>query len=194
MAKDKNLLIDIWLVSVLTYRLVDHLLEDTPLSADEFALYGLLGDLGQVTAAQLARWTGLPPTTLSNLIRRCEQRGELTKVPNPEDGRSQLLRLSNRGMDLYHSLVPRLFETVGNLHAALSPADTSTRIALQDLDRVLRAALGVEPRPYEVASSSTVQAISYGGEILNERQRREVLEYISWLRHRDARRHKERIG
>lgn len=192
MSKDKNLLIDIWLVSALTYRLVDQLLEDTPLSADEFALYGLLGDLGPVTAAQLARWTGLPPTTLSNLIRRCEQRGELTKVPNPEDGRSQLLTLSDRGMDLYHKLVPRLFEAVGALHAALSPSDTSTRLALQDLDRVLRTTLGVEPRPYEVASPGTDRALAYVGDTLNERQRQEVLDYITWLRHRDAARKKER--
>ena len=192
MSKDKNLLIDIWLVSVLTYRLVDQLLDDTPLSPDEFALYGLVGDLGPVTAAQLARWTGLPTTTLSNLIRRCEQRGELSKVPNPEDGRSQLLTLSGRGMDLYHKLVPRLFEEVGELHAALSPSDTSTRLALQDLDRVLRAKLGVEPRPYEVADPSNVHAIAYGGSALNESQRREVLEYITWRRHRDKAGRKER--
>jgi len=186
MSKDKNLLIDIWLVSVLTYRLVDHLLEDTPLSPDEFALYGLIGDLGPVTASQLARWTGLPPTTLSNLIRRCEQRGELNKVANPKDRRSQLLVLSERGVDLYKRLVPRLFEAVRDLHASLAPDDLSTRLALQDLDRVLRATLHVEARPYEVADSSTKHQISYDGDTLSERQRREVLEYIAWLRQRDG--------
>jgi DNA-binding MarR family transcriptional regulator len=183
----KNVLVDLWLASTLAVRLVEDLLADTPLSSDEFALYGLIVDLAPVTASDLARWTGMPATTLSNLVRRCEARGELTRVANPHDRRSSHLALSERGMEVYLRCVPRLLDALEKLRAELPASETSVRLALQDLDTGLRAVLGAQPRPYEIAAETPEHALTYGGQALTPAQRAEALAFIDWLRHRDHR-------
>jgi DNA-binding MarR family transcriptional regulator len=183
----KNVLVDLWLASTLAVRLVEDLLTDTPLSSDEFALYGLIVDLGPVTASDLARWTGMPLTTLSNLVRRCEARGELTRVANPRDRRSSHLALSDHGMELYRRCVPRLLDALAKLHAELPASEIAVRVALQDLDTGLRAVLGAQPRPYEITSQTREHALAYGGQALTPAQRAEALAFIEWLRHRDRR-------
>jgi DNA-binding MarR family transcriptional regulator len=39
----------------------------------------------------------MPPTSLSYVIRQMHERGHLRRVPNPQDGRSVLLRLTPKG-------------------------------------------------------------------------------------------------
>lgn len=184
----KNILVDLWLASTLAERLVGEQLADTPLSTDEFALYGLIVDLGPVTASDLSRWTGMPLTTLSTLVRRCEARGELTRVANPRDRRSSPLTLTEHGMDLYRRCLPPLLDLLTTLAAHLPSSETTVRLALQDLDIGLRAALGAEPRPYEVPQAGHEQQPTYGDAALTSEQQAEVLAFIDWIRHRDSRR------
>ena len=114
----KNVLVDVWLISTLASSLVEASLTDSPMSADEFAVYGLIVDLGPLTAADLARATGLPPTTLSGVLARCERRGEIERVANPADRRSALLRLTARGVEVYRACVPALLDLLARLDAA----------------------------------------------------------------------------
>ena len=181
----KNVLVDLWLATTLAERLVDDLLADTPLSTDEFALYGLIVDLGPVTATELARWTGMPLTTLSTLVRRCEARGELTRVTNPSDRRSSHLALSEHGMKIYLECVPPLLEALTALESRLSMSENAVRLALQDVDAALRALLDTPPRPYEVTPEAREQQLGYTGAPLSALQRAEVLAFIDWVRHRD---------
>jgi DNA-binding MarR family transcriptional regulator len=174
------------MATTLAERLVDDLLAGTPLSADEFALYGLIVDLGPVTATELARWTGMPLTTLSTLLRRCEARGELTRVANPSDRRSSHLALSELGMAIYLRCVPPLLDALAKLQSILSTSENAVRIALQDVDTGLRAMLDTAPRPYEVEPEPGDQRLGYGGPPLSATQRAEVLEFIEWIRHRDS--------
>jgi DNA-binding MarR family transcriptional regulator len=184
-SRDKNLLVDIWLISTLTAQLVDEALVGTPLSTDEFALYGLIVDLAPVTAADLARATGMRATTLSGILGRCEQRGELTRIPKPADRRSSLLELTPAGMAIYRELVPRLRALLARLDAALERRSADVRLHLQALDDALRGVRGVGPRPYRLASRPA-RRLEYHGTALSARQQREVLDFIDWLRHRDA--------
>lgn len=184
----KNILVDVWLASLLGERLVDDLLSGTPLSTDEFALYGLIVDLGPVTATQLSRWTGLPPTTLSTLVRRCEARGELTKVVNPSDRRSSHLALSEHGMALYRGCLVPFVDALAALRAAMPTPEATLRLALADLDQALRTVLAVEPRPYEVDGDPAGQRLDYAGPPLTPGQRAEALGFLDWIRHRDTRR------
>jgi DNA-binding MarR family transcriptional regulator len=156
-----------------------------PLSADEFALYGLIADLGPITAADLARATGLAPTTLSGILGRCELRGELARVPNPADRRSALLELTPTGMAILDRLLPKLRDLLDRLDTALELRPSEVRQHLQALDAALRTLRGAGPRPYRVPSAPTLP-LEYQGRRLNARQQREVLDYIDWIRHRDA--------
>jgi DNA-binding MarR family transcriptional regulator len=50
-----------------------------------------------VTPTQLERITGMRPTTLRDRVNELIERGEVRRVPNPADGRSQLLETTAAG-------------------------------------------------------------------------------------------------
>lgn len=186
MSTEKNIYVDIWLISQLTSRLVSEMMGDSRLSVDEFALYGLIADLGPLTSSDLVRATGMSPTTVSGLVRRCESRGELERTPNPDDARSMHLSLTPFGYEVYAQFVPPLIEGVGALTGELGGRHRPVRMALQDLDAALRRLLGVGPRPYLLEQSDQEHdVVSYPGPALRPRQRREVLAFIDWIRARD---------
>lgn len=187
MSTDKNIFIDVWLLASLADRLVAEILEDSRLSVDEFAVYGLISDLAPITSADLVRATGRSPTTISSLVRRCEARGELVRVDNPEDARSSLLELTPAGYHELGATVPRLLDAIEAIRARLGGKHDSVRDALWELDQSLRQWLGVGPRPYRLLSESFDAAtVSYEGEPLRPEQTDEVRRFIDWLRIRDG--------
>jgi DNA-binding MarR family transcriptional regulator len=184
-SRPKSVLVDIWLISILASRLVDEALAGTALTVEEFALYGLIRDLGPVTAADLARTTGLAPTTLSGILGRCQQRGDLVRVPNPTDRRSVLLQLTPSGLAARQRLVPALGDLLTRLDEVLELPPAEVRLHLQALDGALRSLAGVDPRPYRLGALPA-RPLEYRGDRLTARQQREVLGYIDWIRHRDG--------
>lgn len=187
MSTDKNIFIDIWLIASLADRLVAEILEDSGLSVDEFAMYGLISDLAPITAADLVRATGRSPTTVSSLVRRCEARGELVRVDNPEDARSSLLELTPAGYEAMGGTVPHLVDSIEEINARLGGRHASVRDSLRELDQALRQWLGVGPRPYQLLSeSSDAASVPYEGEPLSPEQTHEVRRFIDWLRIRDG--------
>ena len=182
----KNVLVDVWLLSTLAMPAVEEALADSPMSADEFAIYGLVVDLAPVTAADLVRATGLPPTTLSGILARCERRGELERVANAADRRSALLQLTEHGMDVYRAALPGLLDLLSRLDDATAGGSDGIRPALQVLDDALRAVRGVSGRPYRVPPAPQRSSVDYDGPPLTPAQQREVHRYVDWLRHRDG--------
>lgn len=186
MSSDKNILIDVWLVSLLASRLVADVLEESPLAVDEFALYGLIVDLSPITASDLARATGLSPTTISGIIGRCERRGELIKVSDPGDGRRTPLSLTERGIEVHLAAVPGLLKALENLDRAVDRPMSEVRQSLQAFDGALRRVMGIDDRPYSVTPEA-LGSLDFAGPPLDASQRREVLGYIDWIRERDHR-------
>jgi len=187
MSTDKNVLIDIWLISLLADRIVAGILEDVPLSVDEFAMYGLISDLAPITSADLVRATGLSPTTVSSLVRRCEARDELERTDNPDDARSALLKLTPEGYRLLGMAVPRLLEAIDRIAANLGGRHDQVRESLRELDLALRSDLGLGPRPYELSATEDGDAsVNYQGSPLSDTQTKEVRKYIDWVRSRDG--------
>jgi DNA-binding MarR family transcriptional regulator len=180
----KNVLVDVWLISTLASSLVDAALAGSPMSTDEFALYGLIVDLGPLTAADLARATGLPPTTLSGVLARCERRGEIERVANPADRRSALLRLTDRGMVVYRTALPGLIDLLSRLDAAAPGGGEPIRHALQTLDDALREVAGTGERPYRLTPPRPASTLDYPGPPLTPAQQREARRFIEWLRYK----------
>ena len=87
----------VWLAARSTEALLDEALAPLGLSGDEFALYSMLAARDSITPTELARWMAAPPTTVSSYVKRLEARGHAHRAPNPEDGRSYLLRLTRAG-------------------------------------------------------------------------------------------------
>lgn len=186
MSTEKNFLVDLWLISFLANRMASEILGDTPLSVDEFAMYGLISDLAPITSADLVRATGLPPTTVSSIVRRCETRGELVRVDNPDDRRSSFLELTPVGYSVLSSVVPKLLEVIQRVENILGGRQTAFRECLEELDGAIRIELGVGPRPYSISRSTAAASVPYPGERLTSEQSREVLQFIEWLRVRDG--------
>lgn len=181
----KNVLVDVWLIATLATAAVEDALAGSPMSVDEFAIYGLVADLGPITAADLVRATGLKPTTLSGILTRCERRGELERVANPADRRSALLRLTDHGTGIYRAALPALRDLLTALDAATVGGTDPVRHALQTLDDALRAVRGIGARPYRLEGQEQT-VIGYDGPPLTPAHHQEVRRYIEWLRHRDA--------
>ncbi len=182
----KNVLVDVWLISTLATAAVEEALAGSPMSADEFAIYGLVVDLAPVTAADLVRATGLPATTVSGILARCERRGELERVANAADRRSALLQLTERGMTVYRAALPGLLDLLSRLDDATAGGGDEIRQALQVLDDALRTVRGVSGRPYRLPPAGPRATIDCDGPPLTAAQQREVRRYVDWLRHRDG--------
>ena len=181
----KNLLVDIWLLSCVSTSLVAEELAGSPLSVDEFALYGLISDLGPVTATQLSQWTGTPATTLSALLRRCQARGELARPPSAADRRSVSVELTAQGREVYRAALPALVRALDRFHDHADPAVEETRHALQRVDAAVRAALGLPERPYQLEDPDVAGGAA-AEDPLTPAQAAEVRAFTAWIRHRDS--------
>lgn len=185
-----SLLFDIWLVSGLMAGLLEGVLAESELNGDDFGMYSLLRRYGPATPTQLHRWTGLPPTTISAHLKRLEKRGHLTRAPNPADGRSHRVGLSEAGETAHDRATAPFLAAMHTLKARFVPDTLRERLVLQGLDAVLREALALDERPYRVRlpdedstdNPAGVPVLAYAGEPLTSAEEHQVRLYIDFLR------------
>lgn len=67
------------------------------MACGSYAVYSVIGLEEPVTPTRLVEILGLPPTSLSYVIRQMHERGHLRRLRNPDDGRSVLLRFTAKG-------------------------------------------------------------------------------------------------
>jgi len=89
-------------VSQLTGRLMAEHMAGSGMSPNDFAIYSVIHVEERITPSKLAEILGLPPTSLSYVIRRMEDLGDIRRLANPDDGRSVLLELTGKGHRLTH--------------------------------------------------------------------------------------------
>jgi DNA-binding MarR family transcriptional regulator len=132
-----NVLFEVWLVSRATTALLDERLRDTPLNADEFAIYSVLSSKDAMTPGELAAWMSAPATTVSSYVKRFEQRGHVERETNPADKRSYRIRLTARGRAAHAAAADVFLPALRSVETALGPRAATVARAL----RALRAAL-----------------------------------------------------
>jgi DNA-binding MarR family transcriptional regulator len=184
-----TLLLDVWLVSHLTGRLLDDALRPLGLTADEFGLCSLIYSGGPVTPTQISRWTGMAQTTISGMLRRIAARGHLEDNPHPDDARSRQLRLSDDGEGVTAQAAAVLAATLPLLNDGLNDEQDAIRAKLAVLDDGLRQLVDAAPRPYALPGTETSEerpTISYPGPRLSQYHVDEVRSFIDWLRSRDG--------
>lgn len=178
-----SLLFDAWLLTGLTAGLLDDVLAETELNGDDFGMYSLLRRFGPATPTQLHRWTGFPPTTISAHLKRLDARGHVTRLPNPADGRSYQVGLSRSGERAHDAATTPFLEAMHTLRARFVPDTVRERLVLQHIDSVLRDAVGLDPRPYQVAGDGTgAPLLTYEGEPLSAAEEQQARLYIDFLR------------
>lgn len=78
-------------------QLVERELSADGVGAADYALLSLVGARGPARLTEVAGELGMRLTTASDAIRRLEARGHVRRTPNPDDGRSVLVELTETG-------------------------------------------------------------------------------------------------
>src|SRR5204862_123506 len=81
-------------------RLLETALAGLGFPPQDYPLYVVIGAEGQWTPTRLADRLLMPLSTLIFRVKRLERRGHAERIPNPEDGRSFLIRLTAEGQRL----------------------------------------------------------------------------------------------
>jgi DNA-binding MarR family transcriptional regulator len=81
--------------------------------------------------SEVGRWLGLPPPTVSRLLRELEVRGLVVRETVPEDLRRYRFRLTPSGREVQAEVLRALEEALGTLLARLTPEERG------QLDRLL---------------------------------------------------------
>jgi DNA-binding MarR family transcriptional regulator len=121
--------------------LLDRHLEAAGVTSDGFGLLSALGIWGPITPTELAGRIGMPPTTLSSALGRASARGHVRRLPNPADGRSHLVELTEEGDRVWQAGWPALRSVLARLEQELSGSLDDVQDAIDRLDAAARAAL-----------------------------------------------------
>jgi len=114
---------------------VDARVRASGLRTPELSVYALLADGQRLTPGEISEATGLAPTTVSSLLRRAEQRGDIARVPHPRDARSYHLLLTDSGRFRYTEALVYLDPLVRSLRQPGVPTGTQVVSALALLRR-----------------------------------------------------------
>lgn len=100
----------------------------SPYSLSEGRVIWELAHRGSATAADLARDLGLDAGYMSRLVRRLAKRGDLAKHPDPDDGRSSILSLTDAGRAGFEAIDAASRQEIAELLAPL-PDSIQARLA-----------------------------------------------------------------
>jgi DNA-binding MarR family transcriptional regulator len=87
-------------------RLVETALAGVDLPPEDYPFYVTIGADGPITPTALAELLMMPLSTVLFRFRRLERRGHAERLPNPDDGRSFLMRLTPEGQGLLDQARP----------------------------------------------------------------------------------------
>jgi DNA-binding MarR family transcriptional regulator len=136
-----TILFDLFLANQRRKRMIEAALAETELPPDDYPFYVFVGAEGPWTPTGLAARLEMPLSTVLFRLRRLEERGHTERVPNPDDRRSFLIRLTDAGQALLAEARPAFRDYAEAVEARLGDAQVATLRA--GLDR-LREALDEE--------------------------------------------------
>ena len=136
-----NVLFQTYIAGQRLTALLDRHLETAGVTSNPFGLLSALGIWGPITPTELAGRTGMPPTTLSSALARASARGYVRRRPNPDDGRSHLVELSEEGDRAWRAGWPALRSALARLEHELAGSLDDVQAAIDRLDAAARAAL-----------------------------------------------------
>jgi len=145
--EDRHLFLDVYRLLDLTGAIVERQLREVGLPAYLFGLLSEIRRLGPVTPTQISQGTGIAVTTLRDNIQRLVDRGLIRRTPNPEDGRSYLVELTDKGELLARAADPALLAAYEVLERRLQRPRVEYERTLEELREALAATLGELDRP-----------------------------------------------
>jgi DNA-binding MarR family transcriptional regulator len=106
-------------------------ISDANLTPAQYSVLSLLWERDGRQFNELASACCCSPSTITGIIDTMERNGVVARVPNPDDRRSLLVRLTERGRDL-HKATPNLDEIFGSCCEGIQPDE------LRQLSELLR--------------------------------------------------------
>jgi len=137
-----NVLFQNFRTGIALRELMKPVFEGMGVSGEEYGVLGVLHFFPDRTPTELSGALGIPPTTVSRHVARFLRDGLAERRPNPEDGRSYLLRPTGRGAKIVETIAPRVGVLVQGL------ADVSER----PLTDIADALVALENAAKELAS------------------------------------------
>ncbi len=86
----------------------------------EWRVIAILGDQGPASAADMVGPAAFDKATVSRAISTLEKNGYVERLPDQSDGRKQLVRLTDQGVDLHDGMVPLAKMRAKVIEAALT--------------------------------------------------------------------------
>ena len=130
-----------FVVSQLVGSVIAEIVEGTGLSPTEFAVVSSLALWDDPTPTELARMLGMPPTTLSAVLKRLEERKLVRRRRDPADRRRHVLALTVAGRRARDRAVERFPEWLERVKAQLGADAEDVLEPMRRLEAALRAAL-----------------------------------------------------
>jgi len=130
-----GLLFQIFRTNEVSAKLVTRALEPTGLRGDDYAVYSYVL-YGPLTLTDLADGTGLPLTTAAGYVKRFEERGHIVRAPNPADGRSHLLSLTDSTREWILEVAKIFSKTIGHLDAVMDSEGVDSAVLVSQLQHV----------------------------------------------------------
>jgi len=143
-----TILLDLFLTNQHRKRMIEVALEQTELPPEDYPLYVIVGAEGPWTPTRLAARLEMPLSTVLFRLGRLERRGHAERVPNPDDGRSYLIRLTDDGERLLGTARPAFRDYAEAVEGRLGPERVEAlRSALGELRQAVTAELEARASP-----------------------------------------------
>ena len=150
-SRGRNVLFRLFILGQLANDLLDQTMVRMKLNPNDFAVQSAIRAFQPITPTRLAALLGMRPTTLSSYLRRLEDRRQIRRRPNPEDGRSFLIETTKLGERNVIAAFPALQGAIAQVHERLDYSHKELDVALDRLEDALRAILSRpderEPQP-----------------------------------------------
>ncbi len=131
-ADERNVLFQLFRTNQALRALMAEVVAGTGVSAEEYALLGVIHFFPERTPTELAATIGMPPTSVSRHVARFVEDRLVERLPNPADGRSYLLKTTAEGGAAVETIAPRISTAVDRLEAL-------SELPLEDIGKALRA-------------------------------------------------------
>ena len=135
-----SLLFELYAASRASSELIHAAMVEAPLTPEEYAVYSVIFDEGPHAPTELARRTGMPPTSMSHFVRAMLERGHAERAPLPEDRRSYRIVLTEAGLQAHADSSRAFQEANDRFVGALAVDEEDARAILRAIGRA--AAVG----------------------------------------------------
>src|SRR5258706_8051997 len=130
-----SLLFELYAAARAAGELLASAMADGPLTPEEYAVYSVLFDEGPHAPTELARRTGMPPTSMSHFVRSMIERGHAERGPSPDDRRSYRIVLTEAGLAAHEAASAAFAGADGRFIRALAVAGGGARAVVRPVGR-----------------------------------------------------------